>query len=164
MNLTVFAVLIIVSCIIAFFLFASYFLAHADILFGFKNETKETEATVVSFVIRGLGTPDNPTSVTPVIEYYNVFAGQTVRKEMFNSGLKAPKDYESDNPTMGNIKHGDCVKVQYTNKKVRVIDERFVSPDKFKLSRYIIPLIVCAALAFSGFVLLVFSIVWSYEL
>ena len=161
MNLTVFAVLIIVSCIIAFFLFASYFLAHADILFGFKNETKETEATIVAFMNRGVGLE---TSVQPIIEYYNIFTGQTVRKEMFTSGLQAPKDYDSDNPKTGNVKLGERVKVQYTNKKVRVIDERFVSPDKFKLSRYIIPLIVCAALAFSGFVLLVFSIVWSYEL
>lgn len=158
MALTFLSVLILCSCFILFLIFTMYFLGHIELLFGFQKETKETSATVVGFITRGLDTPDDPQSANPIIEYYNAFSGQTVRKEMFNSGMIAQKDAVFKKQKKAIVTVGERVTVQYTKKKVRVIDPRSVSPNTYKLSRYIMPLVACVVVAFIGFIMLVISI------
>ena len=159
MTLTIIGVFVISIAFIFFIIFLSYFLGHVDALFGFKTETKETEATLKRFITRGLGTIDRPKGANPVIEYYNDFLGQNVEKELFNSGILASKDaaFRREKERVANI--GDKIKVQYTAKKVRVIDSRFVTPEKYKISRFIIPIIASVIVGFMGFVMLVISII-----
>lgn len=158
MELIFLAVLILCSCFIFFLIFLFCFLGHIEFLFGFQKDTKETTATVVGFITRGLDTPDDPASAHPILEYYNAFTGQTVRKELINSGMLAAKDARFKKEKRAVVQAGEQVNVQYTAKKVRVIDPRFVSPRKYKVSTYLIPIVVCIAVGLVGFVLLVISI------
>ena len=159
MTLTGIAVLIICISFIMLIVALGVLLGHAEILFGFSGATKAAEAIVVGFITRGLDTPDDPQSANPILEYHNEFTGQTVRKEMFNSGMLAAKDAVFKKEKSRIVHAGDRVWIQYTPKKARVVDPKFVSPDRYKPIRYILPPVFCIAAGFAGFILLAVSVV-----
>lgn len=148
---------IMIIAFISFIIFVFYFLGHVEYIFGFKNETNVTEATLKRFVTRGSGTTNDPISRTPVIEYYNAFLGKYVEKEMLNCGILAPKEaiFKNEKQRVANV--GDKIKVEYTKKRVRVIDPKFVKPNKYKLSRFIKLMIASVSIGFVGFVLFIIS-------
>ena len=49
---------------------------------------------------------------------------------------------------------GETVKIQYTRRAARVSDPRFVTGKKYSLARVLVPVLVCAALLWVGFVVL----------
>lgn len=159
MSLTFIGVLTMSVALIFLIISVSYLLGHADMIFGFENETKETDAIIKKFITRGMDTIDNPKGAHPIIEYYNEFLGQYIEKEMFNSGIIASKDaaFKNEKQRVANI--GDKVKVQYTAKKVRVIDSKFVTPNKYKIARFVIPIIASIVCGFIGFLMLIISII-----
>ena len=159
MTLTFISVIIMCLAFIALIIFVAFFLGHVEMLFGFGKETKETQATIVGFISRGHDDYLNPKTAHPIVEYYNEFTGQTVKKELFNSGVLSAKDAVTKGEKSRVSSMGDTVLVQYTPKKVRVIDPRFVSPNKFKIIRYLIPIAASIAVGFLGFILLAISII-----
>ena len=156
MVLTLIAVLIMCGSFFGVIMSIAYFLGHIEILFGFNGETKETLATVVGF---NTSVSADGEDRSPVIEYYNEYKGQTERKELFNSRMLAKKEALTKGEKQRVVNVGEQVKVQYTDKKVRVIDTTFVSPKMFHISWYIRPLIISVAVGLVGFILLVISIV-----
>ena len=158
MVLTLIAVLIMIGSFFGVIMSIAYFLGHIEILFGFNGETKETLATVVGFNIYASDDPGDR-DYYPVIEYYNEYKGQTERKELFNSGMLAKQEALTKGQKQRIVNVGDQVKVQYTCKKVRVIDATFKSPKSFHISWYIRPLIISVVIGLVGFILLVISIV-----
>ncbi|MBQ2756691.1 MAG: hypothetical protein IJF27_08460 [Oscillospiraceae bacterium] len=159
MTLTFVSVIIMSLAFIAIIIFTAYFLGHVEMLFGFGGETKETQATVVGFISRGHDEFHNPKTPQPIIEYYNEFTGRNERKELFNSGVVAVKSAVTKNEKSRICIVDDKVLVQYTPKKVRVIDSRIVTPNKFKLARYLIPIAASVTVGIIGCLLLVVSII-----
>lgn len=153
---------IMIIAFISFIIFVAYFLGHVEYIFGFKNETRKTEATLKRFVTRGHNTIDNPGSTYVVLEYYNSFLGKYVEKGMINCGILSPKEaiFKNEKQRVANV--GDKIKVEYTKKRVRVIDPKFVKPNKYQLSRFIRPMIVSVSIGFVGFVLFIISILSDY--
>lgn len=131
---------------IALLIFTTYFLAHIHMLTGFQKATKETYATVVQYISRGHDDFGNPHSYNAVIEYYNEYQKETVRKETLNFGIPL-------------LNIGDTVKIQYTATKERCTDERFIKPGRYRISKYVVPIAASVCVGFGGFVLLVISIV-----
>lgn len=139
---------VILLCVSFIFLLISviYFLAHIGMLFGFQKGTKITEAKIVGNVSRGLDDYGNARSYCPIIEYYNEFQGKLVKKETLNFGTPV-------------LHTGEKVKIQYNTKAERCVDERFIKPGRYKISKYIVPIAVSASVGFAGFIILVVSII-----
>lgn len=76
MDLTIIGVMIMALALVAGLICLMYFLAYAGMIFPFRGgDYRETEATLVGYVCRGLGTADNPRSTTPRLRYYNEYRG-----------------------------------------------------------------------------------------
>lgn len=73
MALTFIAVLIMCSSFITFIILAAFLLGHVGQIFGFDNEVKEAEATIIGFITKGIDTIEKPRSPTPIFQYYNEF-------------------------------------------------------------------------------------------
>ena len=157
--MTIFAVLLMAIAFVAILVSGMYFLAHAGILFGFNGQTKITDATITRFYSRTHyedGVKINHTA--PVIEYHNEFLNQTVEKMITNVGICPPNKATAKTDPKRIARPGDTVKVEYTAKRVRVVDPRFVSGKTYRISRYVLPVVISAGVGFIGFVLLVICI------
>ena len=155
----IFAAILIAIAFVALIVFGMYFLAHAGILFGFNGETKITDATIIRFHSHTRyedGIEVNRTA--PVIEYYNEFRGQTVEEMLLNVGIYPPNKATAKTDPKRIARPGDTIKVEYTAKRVRVVDPRFVSGKTYRISRYVLPVVISAGVGFIGFVLLVICI------
>lgn len=91
-------------------------------------------------------------SPTPIVEYYDSFRGEKVQR-MIEPTIRIcfPNKKFPDEP----------IKVQYTEKKVRISDERYVNISHYSGKRQGITAIICGIVLFACFVLLVCSIVSS---
>ena len=156
MDLTIIGVMIMALALVAGLICLMYFLAYAGMIFPFRGgDYRETEATLVGYVCRGLGTADNPRSTTPRLRYYNEYRGEWVEREFFNSGLPVPREHARGRRRPPNpLATGEQVKIQYTRRAARVSDPRFVTGKKYSLARVLVPVLVCAALLWVGFVVL----------
>ncbi len=146
MILTIIGTLIIVICGIALLIFIMYMLSNLRMIVAFKGEYKETEAIFMGFKSFGLGTVENPKTYTPILEYYNEYSGKTIRKEFLNCGM---------NPNNASKK----VKIQYTEKTERVIDEKYTSKNQYKIMHYLTPIIITGIMGIIGFTILVAGII-----
>ncbi len=160
MDLTIVGVMIIALALVGGLIFLLYFLAYAGMIFPFRGGNyQETEATLAGYVCRGLGTADNPRSTTPKLRYYNEYRGEWVEREFFNSGLPVPRERaRGRREPPAALSTGAPVRIQYTRRAARVSDPRFVTERKYSLSRVLVPLLLCAALLWVGFVVLVVGI------
>ena len=157
--MTIFAVLLMAIAFVALIVFGMYFLAHAGMLFGFNGQTKITDATIAKFYSHTRyedGAKINHTA--PIIAYHNKFLGKTVEKMITNTGICPPNKATPKTDPKRIVHPGDTVKVEYTTKRVRVVDPRFVSEKTYRISRYVLPVVISAGVGFIGFVLLVICI------
>lgn len=145
MGLTILGVLIIVINGLALLMFIVYMLSHLRMIVAFKGEYKETEAIFKGFKSYGLGTVENPKTYTPILEYYNEYSGKTIKKEFLNCGLD-----------QNNV--SETVKIQYTEKTERVVDQRYTPKNKYKLMHYLTPIIVTGIVQIIGLIMLVAGI------
>lgn len=135
-----------IMCISGIFLIITlaYFLAHVTYLYGFEN-CRETIAVIKDFAYDYEVSYAN--SGQPILEYYNDFTTKIVRKQMMNTRISS-----------SNACVGDHIKIQYTNKKERVIEPRYVTENTYKVQKYITPPLICALICFISFVVLISSI------
>ena len=155
----IFAVILIAIAFIAVLVSGMYFLAHAGILFGFNGETKITDATLTKYHCHT--SYDDGVSITktaPIVEYYNEFLGRSVEKMITNVGICPPNKATAKTDPKRIARPGDTVKVEYTAKRVRVVDPRFVSEKTYRISRYVLPVVISAGVGFIGFVMMVICI------
>ena len=155
----IFAVILIAIAFIAVLVSGMYFISHAGMLFGFNGDKKITDATITKFHSHTRyedGIKINHTA--PIIEYHNEFLGRTVEKMISNIGICPPTKATAKTDPKRIVYPGDTVKVEYTAKRVRVVDPRFVSEKTYRISRYVLPLAISAGVSFIGFVLLVICI------
>ncbi len=138
-------------------IFLQYMLAHIGMIIPFRGEYKETEALLKHFHIYEESSID--TSSAPVLSYYNMYRGETVVKIFMNSGIYSPSDKTVYKSKSNVAQIGEKIKIQYTKNFERVIDERFVSPNKYKLSRYLTPVIISFVCSAIGGISLIVGIV-----
>ena len=121
MDLTIIGVMIMALALVAGLICLMYFLAYAGMIFPFRGgDYRETEATLVGYVCRGLGTADNPRSTTPRLRYYNEYRGEWVEREFFNSGLPVPREHARGRRRPPNpLAAGETVRIQYTRRAAR---------------------------------------------
>lgn len=154
-----FAVILISIAFIAVLVSGMYFLSHAGMLFGFNGQTKIADATITKFYSHTRyedGAKINRTA--PIIAYHNEFLGKTVEKMITSTGICPPNKATPKTDPKRIVYPGDTVKVEYTPKRVRVVDSRFVSEKTYRVSRYVLPVVISAGVGFIGFVLLVICI------
>lgn len=154
-----FSVILLAIAFVGLIVSGMYFLAHAGMLFGFNGPTKITDATITRFHSHTRyedGVKIDRTA--PVIEYCNEFRGQQVEETIFNVGIYPARKATPKTDPKRIVSPGDTVKVEYTAKRVRVVDPRFVSEKTYRISRYVLPVVISAAVGFIGFVLLVIGI------
>lgn len=155
----IFAAILLVFALIAFFICGVFFLSHAGILFGFNGETKFTDATILRYHSHTHyedGIVHKHTA--PIIEYYNEFLGKAVEKMILNTGIYPSAEATGKHAPKHFACPGDTLKVEYTAKRVRVVDPRFVSEKTFQVGRYLTPLLISGGVGFLAFVLLVICI------
>lgn len=152
---------IIMIALLAGIFFAVYLFAHAHLLFPFRNGYQKGEAEVVGFrkvVSNDDSSLTEPTRI-PVLKYYNAYQQKTIEQTLRNSGIHSPDDkYLFLRERQGIVEVGTTVAIQYTQKAVRVVDERFVSHKKYDLMHYVVPIIICVVCVAMGFVMLVIGI------
>ena len=132
-------------------------------LFGYEN-SKITEAVVLGY--KGYFHIDSDigaawSSYHPVVEYYNEFLNEKVTKQIVGSGFDYDVNHNKKNEshdTQCKVEAGEKVKIEYTKKRVRVIDERFIKHNRYNVLRYIIPPIIGLFVVLLSFVLLIISI------
>lgn len=89
-------------------------------------------------------------SPTPIVEYFDSFRGEKVRRMVEPTiRIRFPNKIFPTEP----------IKVQYTEKKVRISDERYVNISHYTGKRHGITAIICGIDLFACFVSLVCSIV-----
>ena len=145
MGLTILGVLITVINGLALLMFIVYMLSHLRMILAFKGEYKETDAIFMGVKGFGLGTVEDPKTYEPILEYYNEYSGKTIRKVFLNSGMN-----------QNNV--SETVKIQYTEKTERVVDERYTPKNKYKLMHYLTPIIVTGIVQVIGFIMIVVGI------
>lgn len=158
MTLTIISILLLAIDFVFFIIFTAIFLWNVKYLFGF-NSFKETEATIIVFRRYGRNTADDPISSDPIIKYYNEFLNKTVEKEMTNCGIIHPNEAFTKSEKNRVAFCGEKVKIQYTNKKERVMDPKYTLKNKYNVFRYILPIIITLIISFIAFIMLVISII-----
>ncbi|MCM1330471.1 MAG: hypothetical protein NC253_13640 [Ruminococcus sp.] len=140
-----------------------YMLAHIGMITPFKGEYKETEALLTNYTdTNPYVSASDPSPSDPILSYYNSYKGENVKKIFLNSGISSPfQKTASESEKKRTAQIGEKIKIQYTKHFERVVDERFVSPGKYKLSRYLTPVIISFACCAAGGVLLLIGIVMS---
>lgn len=155
-------IIMMFSLIIGIF-FLVYMLAHIGMILPFRGEYKETEALLKGFVYTDDEYSSKRSSSGPVLSYYNVYREENVEKLFMNSGIRSPHEKNiTESQKMRVAEVGEKIKIQYTKNFARVIDGRYVSPNKYKLSRYLTPVIICLSGVIIGAVLLVVGILFSH--
>ncbi|MGN0326202.1 MAG: hypothetical protein ACI4DW_07810 [Lachnospiraceae bacterium] len=137
---------IFVMCIsgVGLIITLAYFAGHFTYLYGFEN-SRETIAIIKEFY------HDYEVSYErndePILEYYNEFTGKTVQKQLMNTKLSS-----------ANASVGDLIRIQYTSKKERIIEPKYITENTYRIQKYITPLLICAIVCFISFILLIISI------
>lgn len=74
-------------------IFICKLLGHLHMILGFQ-EFKETEATLVTFVVRYTRPSSSPMieSYYPVLKFYNEYLGKEVEKELFNCSIYSEQE------------------------------------------------------------------------
>lgn len=143
--------------------FLVYMLSHISMILPFRGEYKETEALLKRFVYTDNEYSNERSSSGPVLSYYNMYRGENLEKYFMNSGILSPFDkHLTESQKMRVAEVGEKIKIQYTKDFVRVIDERYVSPNKYKLNRYLTPVIICFSGIIVGAALLIVGILFSH--
>lgn len=129
---------------IGLFLSLACFLGHASYLYGFEH-SRETTAVIVTFHYD----PEfgYRASGSPIIKYYNEFTGKQVQKELINTSVSS-----------ANASIGDMVRIQYTPKKERIWDKKYITEQTYNSQKYIKPMQICILTGLFGFAALIFSI------
>lgn len=134
-----------------------YMCAFLPMILPFKEDYKETEAEVVDFTVEmGIGVGYYS---SPILRYFNQYKGETVTKEFLNSDIPYVKANTPRRQYANAVDIGDKVTIEYTKHFERVKDKRFTPEKKYKLSRYLVPVIICFSCSAVGFILLVVGIV-----
>lgn len=158
------SVIVMLTAFVCTLIHVGRFLCSIGDIFGFGGETKCTEAILTGYRGMGLGTVDSPRRATPIVKYYNEFIGEYVSESVSHTNMVSPDDlakwYRKKLERKGIIvAKGEKVQVEYTAKRVRVIDPRFVNLDCYKIATYVKPVILSAIAGFVGFVILVVTVV-----
>ncbi|MGN0495588.1 MAG: hypothetical protein ACI4GW_05120 [Lachnospiraceae bacterium] len=137
---------ILVMCFsgMGFILTMAYFFGHCTYLYGFEN-SRETTAIIKEFY-RDYSVSYESSS-EPILEYYNEFTQKKVRKQLMNTKVSSSNAYV-----------GDRIRIQYTDKKVRIIEPKYITENTYKKQKYIIPPLICAIAFFVSFCFLILSI------
>lgn len=160
--MTVIGGIIMMLSLIVGILFLVYMLAHIGMILPFRDEYKETEALLKGFVYTDSEYSSEPSSSGPVLSYYNMYREETVEKLFMNSGIRSPQEKNiTGSQKMRAAEIGEKIKIQYTKNFARIIDERYVSPNKYKLNRYLTPVIICFSGVIIGAALLIAGILFS---
>lgn len=122
----------------------------------FESVGKETTAVIVGGRIHY--SVDDVTgawierSPIPIVDYFDSFRGEKVQRMIEPTiRIRFPNKKFPD----------ELIKVQYTEKKVRISDERYVNVSDYSGKRQGITALICGIVLFTCFVLLVCSIVSS---
>ena len=139
-------VCIFVMCIsgLGLIITLAYFTGHVRYLYGFEN-SRETIAIIKEFYHDYEVSYESNNE--PILEYYNEFTGKTVQRQLTNTNIS------STNATVG-----DLVRIQYTSKKERVIEPKYITENTYRIQKYITPPLVCAIVGFLSFAFLIISI------
>jgi len=162
MNMTIIAVLIFAVSFITTLLFGIILISKLRTVIGFNN-SKIAEATIIDF--KGYTSHSNDVAIgditthSPIINYFNEFLNDNIERVLVGSGIIHPDDAITNNEKHRVANVGDKVKIEYTDKKERVIDERFVSRNKYKLFNVILPLMISIFMMFVSIILLIISII-----
>jgi len=135
----------------------AYMCAFLPMILPFNEDYKETEAEVIDFTVVMDSGGDYYGS--PILRYYNIYKGEIVTKEFINSGIPYVKANTPRRQYANAVDIGDKVTIEYTKHFQRVQDKRFTSEKKYKLSRYLVPVIICFSCSAVGFILLIVGIV-----
>lgn len=137
---------ILVMCISGVVLIITlvYFAGHFTYLYGFEN-SRETIAIIKEFYHDYEVSYES--SGEPILEYYNEFTGKTVQKQLMNTNISS-----------ANASVGDLVRIQYTSKKERIIEPKYITENTYRIQKYITPPLICAIVCFISFVFLIISI------
>ena len=137
-----------------------YMCAFLPTIMPFRKDYKEIEAEVVDFkVAMGEMGVENFYS-SPILKYYNLYKGEFVTKEFINSGIHYVKANTPKRQYENAVDIGDKVTIEYTKHFERVKDKRYTSENKYKLSRYLVPVIICFSCSAVGFILLIAGLFW----
>lgn len=141
--------IVIIMSVLAIFLIVAVtiLIAHAKYLFGYSGETRETDAVIKMYHRTWKLDPDTGADYTasaPIIEFYNEFTGKTMECDMLNSRIQDPYTAETPKQKQMAVNVGEKVRIQYTSKRARLIDERFVDDaDKlYDAKKYVFPVVV----------------------
>ena len=151
-------VLVISSFLV--FCFLIMFLGGLSETTGFNN-AKETYAKVERYEsfgdsvhLEGGGTV-HWTTYDPVLVYFNEFNNHYEEKKLFNACIRPSYGSTSDSKKTGIVNEGEVVKIQYTATKLRIVDERFVKPNRYNLLHCATPLIISSIICVISFIILV---------
>lgn len=143
---------IIVGCVLLIRL-----LMNLSAILPFRSGYDSTYATLVGFYEDS--SQGYPSTFDPIISYYNPYKAETIEKKILHSKIIPRNDNVHRNKSLAVVDIGEKILVDYTKNVVRISDSRFVSDKKYALSRYLIPVIICAIVAVFGFVTLIMGIV-----
>ncbi len=157
--LTCSGVFIAMTTLLADFFLIVYLLVHAHLIFPFRNGFKEGEAEVVRYIESYSNDGTDPPSYKPVLKYYNAYQQKTIEKEIDNSGIHSPESkalFPGKRERIVPVR--TIVAVQYTEKAVRITDERYIPHKRYNLMHYIRPIILCTVCGVVGAVMTIVGI------
>lgn len=142
--ITVGSILVMCFSGMGFLLTLAYLGGHFAYLYGFEN-SRETIAVIKEFY-RNCDV-SYESGGEPILEYYNEFTQKTVKKVMLNT-----------NVSPSNASVGDLVRIQYTDKKERIIEPKYITENTYRTQKYTTPPLICAIVFLISLGLLVLSV------